>query len=49
MHKVQKCTCSVNSIAEAKFAFGAVDVERTRGTECEEEGLFLSSHYWCFL
>ena len=36
------------SMAEAKSAFGAVDVERAQGTECEE-GLFLSSHYWCYL
>ena len=25
-----------NSMAEAKFAFGVVDVERAQGTECEE-------------
>ena len=27
-------------MAEAECAFGAVDVERTQGTECEEQGLF---------
>ena len=36
-------------MAEAECAFGAVDVERTQGTECEEQGLFLSSYYWYYL